>query len=41
MEGETLRHWLPDYRDTPLDEIVWRHLKALGQGSVSQTQTRR
>ena len=41
MEAETLRHWLPDYRDTPLDEVIGRHLKASGQGIVTSTQTGR
>ncbi|WP_309663712.1 epimerase [Tabrizicola sp.] len=42
MDPATLRHWLPDYRDTPLDEVIAAHLLALGpQGSAMSTQTGR
>jgi nucleoside-diphosphate-sugar epimerase len=40
MDPAPLRRWLPDYRDTPLDEVIGAHLRALGlQGSVMSTQT--
>jgi hypothetical protein len=29
MDPGPLRHWLPDYRDTDLDEVLRLHLKAL------------
>jgi nucleoside-diphosphate-sugar epimerase len=29
LDAGPLRHWLPDYRDTPLDEVIQAHLKAL------------
>jgi nucleoside-diphosphate-sugar epimerase len=29
IDPAPLRHWLPDYRDTPLDEVILAHLKAL------------
>jgi nucleoside-diphosphate-sugar epimerase len=27
LDPAPLRHWLPDYRDTPLDEVILAHLK--------------
>lgn len=40
LDPAPLRHWLPDWQDTPLDEVIARHLRALGlQGSVMSTQT--
>jgi nucleoside-diphosphate-sugar epimerase len=40
LDAGPLRHWLPDWQDTPLDEVITRHLQALGlQGSVMSTQT--
>jgi nucleoside-diphosphate-sugar epimerase len=46
LDRAPLRHWLPDYRDTPLDQVIEAHLKALGlqakaQGSAMSTQTGR
>jgi hypothetical protein len=29
LDPAPLRHWLPDYRDTPLDEVIRAHLQAL------------
>ena len=29
MDPGPLQHWLPDYRDTPLDTVILAHLKAL------------
>ena len=29
MDPGPLQHWLPDYRDTPLDAVILAHLKAL------------
>jgi hypothetical protein len=29
LDPGPLRHWLPDYRDTPLDEVIRTHLTAL------------
>ena len=29
LDAGPLRHWLPDYRDTPLDEVIRAHLTAL------------
>ncbi len=40
LDVAPLRRWLPDWQDTPLDEVILRHLKALGlQGNVMSTQT--
>lgn len=40
LDPAPLRRWLPDWQDTPLDEVIARHLAALGlQGSVTSTQT--
>lgn len=40
LDPAPLRQWLPDWQDTPLDEVIARHLQALGlQGRVMSTQT--
>lgn len=40
LDPAPLRRWLPDWQDTPLDEVILRHLAALGlQGSAMSTQT--
>jgi nucleoside-diphosphate-sugar epimerase len=40
LDPAPLRHWLPDWQDTPLDEVILRHLQALGiQGNTMSTQT--
>lgn len=40
LDPAPLRRWLPDWQDTPLDDVILRHLSALGlQGSVMSTQT--
>lgn len=40
LDPGSLKHWLPDWRDTPLDEVIQLHLQALGvQGGVMSTQT--
>lgn len=40
LDPAPLRRWLPDYRDTPLDQVIAAHLAARGlQGSVTSTQT--
>lgn len=40
LDPEPLLRWLPDYRDTPLDEVIALHLRALGlQGNSTSTQT--
>lgn len=42
MDPRPLRHWLPDYCDTPLDAVIGAHLAALGlQGTEMSTQTGR
>lgn len=35
LDPEPLRHWLPDWQDTPLDTVIARHL----QGRLMSTQT--
>ena len=40
LDPAPLRRWLPDWQDTPLDEVILRHLSALGlQGRAMSTQT--
>lgn len=40
LDPAPLRHWLPDWQDTALDEVILRHLQARGlQGSSTSTQT--
>jgi nucleoside-diphosphate-sugar epimerase len=40
LDPAPLRRWLPDWKDTPLDEVILRHLSALGlQGKAMSTQT--
>ncbi len=40
LDPGPLRRWLPDWQDTPLDEVILRHLQALGlQGRATSTQT--
>lgn len=40
LDPAPLRQWLPDWQDTPLDEVILRHLSALGaQGKAISTQT--
>jgi nucleoside-diphosphate-sugar epimerase len=40
LDPVPLRRWLPDHRDTTLDEVITLHLRALGiQGRVMSTQT--
>lgn len=40
LDPEPLRRWLPDFRDTSLDEVIALHLRALGlQGKSMSTQT--
>jgi nucleoside-diphosphate-sugar epimerase len=40
LAPEPLRHWLPDWEDTPLDAVIARHLQALGlHGRSMSTQT--
>lgn len=40
LDPEPLRRWLPDWEDTPLDEVIARHLQALGlHGRSMSTQT--
>ncbi|MBN8630898.1 MAG: epimerase [Rhodobacterales bacterium] len=40
LDPAPLRRWLPDWQDTPLDEVLLRHLQAPGlQGRVMSIQT--
>ncbi len=40
LDPGPLRRWLPDWQDTPLDDVILHHLTALGiQGSAMSTQT--
>lgn len=40
LDPAPLRRWLPDWQDTPLDEVIAQHLQARGiQGSAMSTQT--
>jgi nucleoside-diphosphate-sugar epimerase len=40
LDPAALRRWLPEFRDTPLDEVIAAHLHALGlQGMAMSTQT--
>ncbi len=40
LDPAPLRRWLPDWQDTPLDDVIALHLAALGlQGSAMSTQT--
>jgi nucleoside-diphosphate-sugar epimerase len=40
LDPAPLRRWLPDWEDTPLDEVILHHLSALGlQGKAMSTQT--
>ncbi len=40
LDAAPLRRWLPDWQDTPLDEVILRHLQAPGlQGRKRSTQT--
>ena len=40
LDPAPLRRWLPAWQDTGLDEVILRHLSALGlQGRAMSTQT--
>lgn len=40
LDPAPLRRWLPDWQDTPLDQVIRLHLQARGiQGSAMSTQT--
>ena len=40
LDPAPLRHWLPDFRETPIDDVIAAHLTALAlQGSTRSTQT--
>jgi len=40
LDPAPLRKWLPDHRDTPLDQVIAAHLAERGlQGSATSTQT--
>ena len=40
LDPAPLRRWLPDWQDTPLDEVIVRHLQAMRiQGKAMSTQT--
>ncbi|OYW56618.1 MAG: epimerase [Rhodobacterales bacterium 12-65-15] len=40
LDPAPLRHWLPDHKDTPLDQVIAAHLAARGvQGKAMSTQT--
>ena len=41
LDSGPLQRWLPEFRATPLDDVLRAHLMPQGQGAVMSTQTGR